>query len=495
MQIFELTMKKELLLIKVVALSYILLLTQVGYGLEKIHFYQSRETLQEIKEVILQKKKGVYLRFGDGDLNLAHGKADMYQKSLVKLQQEMREAFGLCGPQVFKCLNLQCKEFGGWEQGMFPGNHETPFQLCVNIIKQARQLWSEPITKVYSPVALHFTATQYPHECIHFLKTLRNLDSCILVGNRDIPRSIQKLLFGPHCLFVPTPPKQAYASIDKIEAECLRLAAQDDNYKIIVTGMGCSGRALQKRLWQKLDNVFLFDFGSLMDALCGWDTRAWISLSHFNVDHFMRMFTQDIKIICTAALLNNQYEMRKQEYEKALKQIIAFGYEPYIVEACKQSGPTFLDSYSSHVLYSNVNDARLKNKGVNEARSLIEATKVFNFHDNDMVIKLTGRYYLNSDMFIKLIKANPEYDAFVKVDAYGQVLTGCFGIRYKHLKGFLHQLDFALMERNMINIEFELKTYLEKMKAKGMKVYYCDKIDLTMNVFGTGECALVQRSR
>ena len=34
---------------------------------------------------------------------------------------------------------------------------------------------------------------------------------------------------------------------------------------------------MQKRLWYKLDNVFLFDFGSLIDALCDWNTREWIN--------------------------------------------------------------------------------------------------------------------------------------------------------------------------------------------------------------------------
>ena len=46
--------------------------------------------------------------------------------------------------------------------------------------------------------------------------------------------------------------------------------------------MGCSGRAMQKRIWDNYNNVFLFDFGSLMDALCGDKTRAWIELTNFD---------------------------------------------------------------------------------------------------------------------------------------------------------------------------------------------------------------------
>ena len=49
--------------------------------------------------------------------------------------------------------------------------------------------------------------------------------------------------------------------------------------------MGCSGRVLAKRLYNNVENIFLFDFGSLMDILCGWDTRAWISLNKNKVTH------------------------------------------------------------------------------------------------------------------------------------------------------------------------------------------------------------------
>ena len=51
--------------------------------------------------------------------------------------------------------------------------------------------------------------------------------------------------------------------------------------------MGCSGRALMKRLWNKFDKVFFFDFGSLLDALCGWNTRAWIELTNFEHKKFI----------------------------------------------------------------------------------------------------------------------------------------------------------------------------------------------------------------
>ena len=41
-------------------------------------FYSTKETLDKIEEIISNKKKGVYLRFGDGDLNLAMNISESY---------------------------------------------------------------------------------------------------------------------------------------------------------------------------------------------------------------------------------------------------------------------------------------------------------------------------------------------------------------------------------------------------------------------------------
>ncbi|GAH15612.1 unnamed protein product, partial [marine sediment metagenome] len=110
----------------------------------------------------------------------------------------------------------------------------------------------------------------------------------------NIPENIREALFGKNCKFVPTPSKNAYDQLDEIEKECLEQIPNNGKYKIIITSMGCAGRALQKRLWNKLDNVFLFDFGSLMDALCGQAkyVRMWIRYSNFDGKSFLKKLIQ-----------------------------------------------------------------------------------------------------------------------------------------------------------------------------------------------------------
>ena len=261
---------------------------------QDITFHSTSETLSKITEIIAKKEKGIYLRFGDGDVNLANGQGEMLQKANTRLTFEMQEAFGLQGINVLKCLFIHCKELGNYEEGMEPGNHESPLDWSLEQLKKARPYWQAKFTDIYSTFALHYIATREPIKAIEFLKFLKDSNCCLLVGNKNIPREIMELLFGSKCQFVPTPATGSYNEIDRIEKECLDKIPQDSEYKIIITAMGCSGRVLQKRLWKKLDNVFLFDFGSLMDALCGWNTRQWITTSKINMQEFTQMLCKEM---------------------------------------------------------------------------------------------------------------------------------------------------------------------------------------------------------
>ena len=177
-----------------------------------------------------------------------------------------------------------------------------------------------------------------------------------------------------------------------------------------------------------------------------------------------------IKIIYTAALLDRHFEGRKQEYIHTLRVLSQLGYEPYIVEAIKKKGPTFLDQYCTKVFYAQSNNPNLRNKGVNEASTMLEAFNYFDFDDEDMIIKLTGRYYFESTLLFQRIEKNPDYDAFVKSHYPGEFFTGCFAMRYKYFKHMLEQLDFATMEKHFISVEHEVAEYIKKAQIRFLQL-------------------------
>ncbi len=188
-------------------------------------------------------------------------------------------------------------------------------------------------------------------------------------------------------------------------------------------------------------------------------------------------------IVCTAALLETQASTRQSEYSHALTTIKNFGYDPYVIEACKQHGPTFLECYSDHVFYSTFNNPKLKNKGVNEAKTFLQGLKAFAFDDNDMIIKMTGRYYFTSDYLMRVIENNPTQDAFVFF-INNAMLTVCFAMRYKELLTMLENLNYQKMESQMINIEWECAEYIRNNNH--LQVLYLDKLDVQGIPFGHG---------
>jgi hypothetical protein len=257
-------------------------------------FYQTEATLSAIEHAIKNQQPGAYLRFGDGDLLVMNRvRSDSHQIYNDLLKNELQEAIQLTGPHIFKCLPLHIKEFGGFEEGMFPGNHESTPEICHHLLDLAKNYWN-PIDKVYSPVVLAFAATQFPDRCLDFLLFLKNSNPLIFIGNQNIPNHLKTLLFGSQCNFIKTPEHNAYTEIDIIEYECNRILSSSTGYQVIITSMGISGRALQKRLYKNHNNIFLFDFGSLMDALSeAWiyspytQKRAWIDLTHFDSHQFL----------------------------------------------------------------------------------------------------------------------------------------------------------------------------------------------------------------
>lgn len=204
--------------------------------------------------------------------------------------------------------------------------------------------------------------------------------------------------------------------------------------------------------------------------------------------------TAQIRIILTAALSSNHEAFRKKQYLESFRCLQRLGFtknDLYVVEALKKTGPTFLDEYSSHVYYAQNNDASFKNNGANEALTLLEALDYFQFDDDDIIIKLTGRHQLTSRYFLQLITSKPNYDAYFKfhpnVKDYAYTVT--FAMRCKCYKEMLQSIDLYTIGNTICAIEEPIANYLyTQVKAGKLKLYTVDKLHVTANVFGSTTC-------
>ncbi len=243
-------------------------------------YYSCLETIDKISDMIDSDTPGGYFRFGDGDMNLALGLSEMLQQSNPQLQVYMSDALKEKDKNILKGLTLHNKEWDTLEEGMFGGNHMNSVEWCEELYNKFKIFVDDDYTEIYSSVALSHLATQDPVYTANFLKKIKPKVK-YLIGNQNIPDDIVKSLFGD-VTFIRTPSQNSFTQFEEIYGEFVKSAKDDKDYSIIVTSMGCSGRAMQKRIWDNYNNVFLFDFGSLMDALCGDQTRAWIELTNFD---------------------------------------------------------------------------------------------------------------------------------------------------------------------------------------------------------------------
>lgn len=232
------------------------------------------ETIKLLKLLLLCERPAVFLRFGDGDLNLVEGLPDMMQRPHLELAHYMKTAFSLRGFNVIKTLPLQSEMFGVWP-GMAPGVHMADDSGASSMASRALHWFvGEP---VYATAALHHTIIYNYNLAISLLKLLKQ--RCpIFVGNVETPLLVRNALFGAGHVHVRTPASQAWEAASRVHGELRKYVADASSHPppVIIFAAGCSGRAMAARLWTQNNNVYIFDFGSLLDFLSGQQTRQWI---------------------------------------------------------------------------------------------------------------------------------------------------------------------------------------------------------------------------
>ena len=242
--------------------------------IKNVHIKSSVETINEIKSTILNKQKGAYMRFGDGDIFLMLGLDDMLHNGNKKMAKEMQEAMNLNIGILHKGLPIHSELFG-CEKGMEQGVHLVSDKDALRYLSVTYKLLD--FKSLVTSFALHQLARFHENECISFLRFLKSTNP-IFVGNGNIKSEISKKLFGN--IHIKTPLRDSYNEIDRIEKELIQILDKNRNeFRIVVVAMGCPGRILQKRILKKGCQVYLFDFGSLLDAFNGEDTRDWIALT------------------------------------------------------------------------------------------------------------------------------------------------------------------------------------------------------------------------
>jgi len=193
----------------------------------------------------------------------------------------------------------------------------------------------------------------------------------------------------------------------------------------------------------------------------------YININHIYININMIYIIISTSINNKNGIKNNIH--RQNRYIESIQQLLQLidndsNIKPIIVE---NNGlrKTYLDILNCDICYTNNNKIKAPHKGHNELLDIKEVIHNYNIHDDDLIIKLTGRYKLLNAKFINLVKNNiNNYDAFVKFFnvstkkyMFDDCVLGLFAIKCKYLKEFNYnfiksaEVEFATYTRNKIN--------------------------------------------
>lgn len=177
-----------------------------------------------------------------------------------------------------------------------------------------------------------------------------------------------------------------------------------------------------------------------------------------------------IYLIITASIISQydaDYAQRAQSYVDCIQQAIDVisGRAKIVVVENNGLRPTVLDGLKCDVFYTDSNSIRYAHKGVNELIDIHHVINKYDIQDEDMIIKLTGRYFMLDSVILDEVISKPDSDAFIKFFNVAtcqymarDCVLGLFAIRCKYLRRFHYdtslylspEVEFATYVRNVI---------------------------------------------
>ena len=103
----------------------------------------------------------------------------------------------------------------------------------------------------------------------------------------------------------------------------------------------------------------------------------------------------------------NDCNIRKTQYIDGitkLKEILTYlCFENYKIIIVENNGErsTFLNTLGCEVYYTENNFMPTNNKGIKELQDILDCIGKYNINDNDFIVKMTGRYFLDENSKIR----------------------------------------------------------------------------------------------
>lgn len=192
-----------------------------------------------------------------------------------------------------------------------------------------------------------------------------------------------------------------------------------------------------------------------------------------------------IYFIVTTCLLDNNFEIRKQQYINSISYILEYikhktNVKIIIVENNGQRA-TFLDDFASYcnILYTN-NNSLNSNMGGKELQDVLDCIKTYNIADDDFIVKITGRYLLQDNSpFLQALENLENIHCLIRYGSYmnpvdyktTDCITGLIGLLCKYVKQINFPLINECVEWNWAKVTYLIADdKIKKLNLLGIKI-------------------------
>ena len=117
--------------------------------------------------------------------------------------------------------------------------------------------------------------------------------------------------------------------------------------------------------------------------------------------------------------------IRKQQYMSSItklqNRIRELNIENAKIVIVENNGPryTYLDELKEELFYTNNNMRPVCNKGYKELHDVFDCINKYNIQDSDLIVKITGRYFLNDDSKFMSVLQNIDQTNYECIIRYG----------------------------------------------------------------------------
>lgn len=184
-------------------------------------------------------------------------------------------------------------------------------------------------------------------------------------------------------------------------------------------------------------------------------------------------------LIITTAIISEElclqtigysYEQRMNDYKNSFKSALLLNDKfdsITILETVSKNKVDFLENSGIPVYYSNINN-NFTNKGINEIIHIENFLKNSNIDDDDLVVKLSGRYLIENDTILLIDRDFiAKYDGDIYPGDRG-VHTFLFGVKKKLFMEFVDSLNMSNNNTyDDVCIEWLIKGF---MLSKGIEI-------------------------